>query len=527
LAQTNRTYKILYLEDEKVWVDLLDNHLQQINKLPLNERFQVRCQLTHVKTADEFLSKMSTDGDFDLALVDLEINTPGQESKQGSDLLRTLSEKRESLPRVVLTARPWKLTISQAIQYGIQEYYQKDVLIASDAKKIKDVHRARLETFLSAMFNLPSRYDFFTENKRFGLQGDDLNRLNEELIGDSLEMYEVKAKIASAARSDLPVLITGESGTGKEKAAFLIHKLSERGRKNYDWVALNCAEYTSELLRSELFGHVKGAFTGAQADKKGLLEQAHNSTLFLDEVGHADHSFQSALLRALSLGKARKVGSSEEYTFDSRLIAATDRPIFGSENIQASFLNRIAGLKIHIPPLRERKSDIGEAQKTDDQPQKLADRFAEDAAKSKVKVEFTPAAIMSLRAYDWPGNVRELKNVVTAIVTDAINRPNLEGPVEIDAAQVKWQISQSTSSFPQAAATAFDSFAPYTSEGRAYKAVERRFLAKYVHSMHHQISGSERTNPAYEKTAAAIEASVSFVKQRLADYRELFDDGSE
>jgi len=514
-----KTHRILYLEDEQNWVDSLQIHLDALNGLSFNTKFSVKVEMTRARTVEEFLGILGSSEDFELALIDLNIK---DQKQQGPDLLRILKRKGETIPRVVLTAESPRLTIYQALDYGIHEYYEKTILTLTRESEDANVHQESIGSFIETLFDLPSRYNFQEERQRFGLQEDEIDLLNE-MVGDSLEILKVKAQIASAARSSLPVLITGESGTGKEKAAYLVHKLSDRGRSNYDWVPLNCAEYTSDLLRSELLGHVKGAFTGAQIDKKGLLEQADKSTLFLDEVGHADQLLQSSLLRALSEGKARKVGASDEYAFNTRLIAATDQPLFESGHLQESFLNRISGLLIHIPPLRERKT-IATGQKSDFE--KLALTFANSVAKNTT-VTFTPPAIMALHTHDWPGNVREMKHVVTSVVSDAMNRFKYKGKamppkISIDGAQVRWQISQSTARVRDRRTSPADPFSNYLGQGHAYRNVERRFLAHYVHHVHESLCAGERTTGAYDKTALFLDASVSFVKQRLADYRELF-----
>lgn len=510
-----QTYRIIYVEDEQIWVDLLQRHLERVNRLEFNRKFNVKCELIHATSGEDFLTKLQDDGPFNLAFIDLELKGS---ALQGGHLLDRLQSSEDTLPRIVLTARPEWLSEEEALKLGVSEYYRKDVLIAREGdKKDEESHRQSIQSFLETFFDLPSRYDFVTEKgrKRFGLKREQAAELERMIVGDDLSMWRVKARVASAARSSLPVLLTGETGTGKELIAEMIHRLSNRGRKNYEWVAVNCAAFTAEMLMSELFGHVKGAFTDARAHKPGLLEEANESTLFLDEVGHAGPQLQAALLRALSIGKARRVGSTEEYTFDVRLIAATDQPFFDSETLQQSFINRLAGIHIEMPPLRSRKRDI-------DRGGLLVGQFAGQIAGREGKsVDFTPAAIMALRQYDWPGNVRELKHIVEEATQEAIRIGGESPKVTVDAAQVNWLLQQSMARFVHRTHDEQDVFAIYASKDQSYKGVEQRFLADYVRYMHNKISRGERNNAAYEATAKVLGCSINTVKSRLADYDRL------
>jgi DNA-binding NtrC family response regulator len=512
-------HRILYVEDESYWFDLLLEHVKKINDLRLNRKFKNTCELelVHAKTAEGFISTLTTQGPFDLALIDLQLIADRESDATGADLLLKLKDVEGVPPRVVLTAHPAALPEEKALDLGITEYYLKDTLIANtESFEAQDSHRDNIRSFLETFFDLPSRYDFndTVGRTRFDLDTIGAQELQDNIVGDELCMWKVKAQIAAAARSDLPVLITGESGTGKELAAYMIHHLSERGRENNDWVAVNCAAFTPDLLMSELFGHVKGAYTDARSDKRGLLEEANKSTLFLDEVGHAGYRLQVSLLRALSTGRARRLGATEEYSFDVRLVAATDQDVFESQTLQRSFVNRLAGTQIRMPPLRERKGDIG-FRRDESEPLKLVSFFAEKVAS---QVEFTPAAIMALKRYDWPGNVRELSNIVKEASQEAV-RSGGESPV-VDAAQINWFLKQSMARLSSVPAedSQDDGFARYIVDGEGYKSVERQFLAHYVHHMHCKVAHGERSKDGYERTARALGCSASTVKAKLADY---------
>jgi len=224
------------------------------------------------------------------------------------------------------------------------------------------------------------------------------------LTGSGRVMQEVRMEIRRIAPSGAHVLIHGETGVGKELAARMIHELSTRATGPY--VTVNCAAIPGELFESEMFGHVRGAFTGASNQHKGLFEQAHGGTLFLDEVGELTQSNQARLLRAVETGMFRRVGGERDIQVDVRIVCATNRPLPGDirATLRSDLFHRLAGCILHIPPLRERKEDIPE----------LAQRFLRNvSAQAPAHPEtFSPDAMRQLLVYDWPGNVRELRNVV-------------------------------------------------------------------------------------------------------------------
>jgi transcriptional regulator with PAS, ATPase and Fis domain len=232
----------------------------------------------------------------------------------------------------------------------------------------------------------------------------------EKLIGTSALTRCLEMEISDAARSDAKVLLTGESGVGKEVVARLIHQQSRR--RNVKLVALNCAAVPDSLLESELFGHVRGSFTGAYRDKPGLLELANNGTIFLDEIGETSLRMQALMLRFLENGEVWRIGADRvQTTTDVRVIAATNRDLadrIAQREFRADLYYRLNVLHIKIPPLRERRDDIP----------LFFEHFLRaysDHHGSPVP-ELTPAAMAALFAYEWPGNVRELKNVIERLV---------------------------------------------------------------------------------------------------------------
>jgi two-component system response regulator AtoC len=256
-----------------------------------------------------------------------------------------------------------------------------------------------------------------------------------EMIGKSQAMVAVSKEIALVAGSDARVLITGESGTGKELVARAIHSHSHR---EGPFLAVNCAAIVDTLLESDLFGHEKGAFTGAVARKIGKFELASEGTLFLDEVGELALPLQAKLLRILQEGTFTRVGGTQQLTSQARVIAATNREL--SNEVEAGHFRRdlfyrLNVISIHIPPLRERHEDIPLLVHG------LMERLAENLHRSPLQI--TPAAMNTLVVYDWPGNVRELENILTQALLrarDTVLTPdllNLQPPAEADIAKTE------------------------------------------------------------------------------------------
>ena len=249
----------------------------------------------------------------------------------------------------------------------------------------------------------------------------------ESLIGTSAAARHLELEISDAARSDAKVLLTGESGVGKEVVARLIHQQSRR--RGTKLVALNCAAVPDSLLESELFGHVRGSFTGAYRDKPGLLELANSGTIFLDEIGETSLRMQALMLRFLENGEIWRIGADRvQATSDVRVVAATNRDLadrIAQREFRADLYYRLNVLHIKIPPLRERRDDI--PQFLDHFMRVYADRHLTPLP------ELTPAARAALIAYDWPGNVRELKNLIERLVvrrrSGPVDEPDL--PTEV------------------------------------------------------------------------------------------------
>ena len=244
------------------------------------------------------------------------------------------------------------------------------------------------------------------------------------LLGRTAPMLVVYKQIAYAADATVPVLIIGESGTGKELVARAIHAHGPRAARPF--VAVNCGAITETLLESELFGHTRGAFTGAVSDAKGLLELAHGGTVFLDEIGETSPALQVKLLRALEDGEIRPVGASRTVKTDARVVAATNVELeksIAEQRFRQDLYYRLSVVVIRVPPLRERRADIP----------LLISRFLENAcARAGRRVTIAPAVLDALSTHDWPGNVRELENTIERLVL--FNRGSVIEPADLPAA---------------------------------------------------------------------------------------------
>ena len=240
-------------------------------------------------------------------------------------------------------------------------------------------------------------------------------------------MNALCAQLAQVAPHDIPVLLSGESGTGKELFARALHDLSPRASKPF--VAENCAAMPGELLESELFGHRKGAFTGAVRDHKGLFLRADGGTIFLDEIGEVSASFQAKLLRVLQEGELRPVGGTEWRKVDVRVVAATNRDLAQARiagHFREDLYFRLAGMQLHIPPLRERRMDIP----------LIAHCLLQEAMATfgRTCQGFTAEALAKLAEHDWPGNVRELRNAIQRMLL-------ISQAPRLDADLLTWRIS--------------------------------------------------------------------------------------
>jgi DNA-binding NtrC family response regulator len=327
--------------------------------------------------------------DFDLAILDIRMP-----DKNGLEVLERAQELRPELPVVLISGHGNMETVIEALRIGAADFLTKPVRLRElDAVQEKVLRLGRLQ-----------RQGRILRQTIGHLQGDRQHHL--QMIGESQVMEAVRSQIRQAveARCDT-ILITGETGTGKEVVAREIHRCA--GGSDTPFIAVSCPAVPDELVESELFGHVRGSFTGAVADKAGCFELAHDGTLFLDEVGDLSAAAQAKLLRVLETRAVRRVGGSKEVRVDTRVVAATNAPLdeMISENrFRQDLYYRLALFTIHLPPLRERREDI----------KPLADHFLQSFATARgVEGEGISAdARRQLETYDYPGNARELRNLV-------------------------------------------------------------------------------------------------------------------
>ncbi len=316
---------------------------------------------------------------FDLALVDIRLP-----DGNGIEVLKSIKQKNPDTEVIMITAFASSDTAVETMKLGAYDYLSKPFSLPDLKILIRNVkQKIELERKLKES-KIP----------------EDI-----ELTGSSPVITKVKEVIYKVAPYDINVLITGESGTGKNVAAKLIHSLSPR--KDRPFVSINCASLPEELLESELFGHEKGAFTGAVSEKKGLFEIADGGTVFLDEIGEMPLSLQAKLLHFLEEKKFRRVGGIEEISVDVRLIAATNKNLeeeIKNGNFREDLYYRLAGIVISMPPLRERKEDILEIAK------QFINEFSKKYGKNIEKID--GSFIEFLMNYDFKGNIRELRNIV-------------------------------------------------------------------------------------------------------------------
>lgn len=362
--------RILIIDDEP--------HMRRILTLILTEAGHTVTEAEGVNTALETLAS----NQFDLVISDKKMP-----DGDGFDVLRYCKENEPSLPVVILTALATVELAVEAMQAGAFDFISKpfvpEVVTAVATRATERTRLVRENEFLKV------------EARRFAFA--------DEILGNSSAIQTLKDTIVRVAPTNATVLITGETGTGKELVARAIHKGSSRADGNF--LAVNCAAVSEQLLESELFGHEKGAFTGAERAKQGLFEAADHGTLFLDEAGEMSLGLQGKLLRVLTDGTFLRVGATAPRSVDVRVIVATHRDLRAPGSaFREDLYYRLAVVPIHVPPLRERRDDIP----------LLADSMVDQVTRElKIsKKTFSPDALARLTDYSFPGNVRELRNLI-------------------------------------------------------------------------------------------------------------------
>ncbi|MDP6044896.1 MAG: sigma-54 dependent transcriptional regulator [Phycisphaerae bacterium] len=376
----NATAEILIVEDEVPHAEVVEEGLTRMGH---------RCTVVHdgPSAVDRMKSRL-----FDIIITDLMLGP----NDSGMDVLKAATEYSPASKVILITAHSSISTCRDALKQGAFDYIEKPLdlddlrMVVGRAAEIT----AQRRTIIELKCRLDEKYGF------------------DNITGISPAMMSILNTVRRVAPTDLPVMLLGESGTGKELIANAIHNNSNRRDERF--VAINCAGFTESLLEDELFGHVKGAYTGSVGDRQGRFEYANGGTVFLDEVGDMPMGMQAKLLRVLESGELVQVGSNEPTIVDIRIISATNHDLaqrVADKQFREDLYFRIKGSVIDIPPLRQRREDIP----------LLIDMFitqANDKHDRKIKSLDKDAARVLL-GYAWPGNVRQLRNVVENIVVMA------------------------------------------------------------------------------------------------------------
>ncbi|MBT8323060.1 MAG: sigma-54 dependent transcriptional regulator [Eudoraea sp.] len=367
--------KILVIEDEaairRVLVKILSEE---------NDQYEVEEAEDGSKGLD-----LIKKNDYDLALCDIKMP-----KMDGVEVLQAARKIKPETPFIMISGHGDLDTAVNTMRLGAFDYISKP----------PDLNR-----LLTTVRNALDRKELVAENRILKKKVSK----NYEMIGESAEISKIKEMIEKVAPTDARVLITGANGTGKELVAHWIHEKSPRS--NGPFIEVNCAAIPSELIESELFGHVKGAFTSAVKDRAGKFEAANKGTIFLDEVGDMSLSAQAKVLRALQESKISRVGSDKDIKVDVRVVAATNKDLkkeIGEGRFREDLYHRLAVILIKVPALNDRRDDIP----------LLIDHFSDkiSAEQGTSKKKFSKKAVDLLRGYDWTGNIRELRNVVERLI---------------------------------------------------------------------------------------------------------------
>ncbi len=447
---------------------VVDDHAQARESMCFVLR-QAGHRVEACSSAAEALERIRTER-FDCILTDLKM--PGM---SGLEFMLQLEERRYPAQVVMVTAHASVPTAVQAMRHGAFDYIEKPF----DAEQLE-----RLVAQAIRHGRLVRREPPAENPARRGASEPPV------MIGSSSAMQALRSKIALVARTSETVLILGENGTGKELVARSIHAASDR--RTGPLVSLNCPALSAHLLESELFGHEKGAFTGADATRVGRFELAHGGSILLDEVTEIEPALQAKLLRVLQERTFERVGSSETRRVDVRVMATTNRDLqaqVAAGRFREDLYFRLAVLPLHVPPLRDRREDIPE----------LVDYFLARAAArlGREPCVLDASARDLLMNYHWPGNVRELENLMTRV---SVLVPS--GPVRADELR-RWLLLE-----PHATAAPEPSATPAIPVGLSLEEMERRLIEATL----------ERFNGHREKTARALGIGVRTLSGKLRQY---------
>lgn len=442
--------------------------------LIIDDEVQIRTLLARMMELEGY--EVCQAGDCKAALRQLEVQNPDVAlcdvflpDGNGVDLVLAIKKAAPNVEIILLTAHGNIPDGVQAIKNGAFDYITK----GDDNNKIiplisRAVETARMNVRLEKLEKkVGQTYSF------------------DSILGESKTLEAAVSLARKVAGTDVPVLLTGETGTGKEVFAQAIHYNSKRAKQNF--VAVNCSSFSKELLESEMFGHKAGSFTGALKDKKGLFEEAHNGTIFLDEIGEMAFELQAKLLRILETGDYIKIGDTKPTHVNVRIIAATNRNLpaeIAGGRFREDLFYRLSVFQVHLPPLRERAGDVRLLAKA------FMKNFSEQLTRSVV--EATPAFLTALEQQPWKGNIRELRNVIerSLIVCEGNRLDVVDLPLEIQNAH-----------YEQSDETSPDSF--------ELSAMERRHIGRVL----------EYTKGNKTETARLLKIGLTTLYRKIEEYK--------
>lgn len=374
--------KILIIEDEKSIRSVLKNILEDEDK---------SFKIDEAENGEEAIALIK-EKDYDLVISDIKMP-----KKDGVEVLEEAFTHNPDLVFIMISGHGDIDIAVDCIKKGAYDFITKP----------PDLNR-----LLNSVRNALDRKNLLTQNKNLSHENKALKRKvsqKYEMVGSSQALNDIRVMVDKVAATEARVLINGANGTGKELVAHQIHEKSDRNKMPL--IEVNCAAIPSELIESELFGHVRGSFTGAHKDKAGKFELANRGTIFLDEIGDMSLSAQAKVLRALQEGKISRVGGDKEIKVDVRVIAATNKDLqkeISEGNFREDLYHRLAVIVIHVPSLNDRKEDIEE----------LVVHFSEkiNREQGRPTTKFNKNAIDELKKINWTGNIRELRNVVERLI---------------------------------------------------------------------------------------------------------------
>lgn len=404
------------------------------------------------------------DNEFDAVLLDIQIP-----DLTGFEILNKISEMNLNLKTIMISAHSTIENAVKATKLGAFDFVEKPI----DRDKL-------LITVRNAVG--------YSRLQQENLKLKQTDESQYEIIGDSNQIKRILETAQKVAKTDARVLIFGENGTGKELIAREIHRLSSRGNK--DLIEVNCAAIPNELIESELFGHVKGSFTGAVKDRTGKFEQADGSTLFLDEIGDMSLQAQAKVLKAIEEGKIEPVGGEKKIDVNVRILSATNKDLkkaIEEGNFREDLYHRLNVIPIHIPPLRERKEDIP----------LLVKHFTEQiCTKNNFPLKhFSEDALEALKNYEWSGNIRELKNMIERMIIMVSSN-------QIEENDVKVMLPQQNKSSSDDILTISNSFQDFKEKA------EKAYILKKLDENNWNIS----------KTAEVLEIQRSHLYNKMKKY---------